>query len=386
MIARSADVWVLTRANNRASVEYALCDLPERERLHFVYIDLPTWAMRWKRGQRGVRLYYVFWQFAALRAALRLHRTVSFDVAWHLTLANAWLGSAASFARLPFIYGPVGGGIGMPWRLVPVLGLKGAAYELLRAAARAVSRYLSPLPRASWRRANLILVQNRETLDWLPARHRTKSRIVQHAVVAGVERCRDFGNAGPVALFAGRLIPWKGGELALRALADAPRWRLLVCGEGNDRVRLEGIAQELSILDRVEFCGNLSRSDLADLMGRVDALLHPSLHDDAPLVVTEALSHGLPIVCLDRGGPPVLAGDAGLTVRSAHNASTVSRELAAALEKALAPGARARAWERAAELTFERMSVQVAELLAAVTANPRISSPPPMLAHGEDAA
>jgi glycosyltransferase involved in cell wall biosynthesis len=42
-----------------------------------------------------------------------------------------------------------------------------------------------------------------------------------------------------------------------------------------------------------------------------DVFLYASLHDDAPLAVTEALTAGLPIVGIARGGPPVLAGGAG---------------------------------------------------------------------------
>jgi hypothetical protein len=35
------------------------------------------------------------------------------------------------------------------------------------------------------------------------------------------------------------------------------------------------------------------------------------MHDDAPLAVTDALASGVDVICLDRGGPPVLAGSAG---------------------------------------------------------------------------
>src|SRR5207247_373562 len=117
MLARLGDVWVITRANNRPAIEARLPATPERDRLHFVFVDLPPRARRWKRGQRGIRLYYLLWQVAALREARRLHAEQRFDLAWHLTLANAWLGSVAPLLDIPLVYGPVGGGVTTPLRL-----------------------------------------------------------------------------------------------------------------------------------------------------------------------------------------------------------------------------------------------------------------------------
>jgi hypothetical protein len=76
MLSRYGDTWVITRANNRERIESAIGNIPERERLHLVYVDLPSWARFWKRGSRGLRLYYLLWQFAALRVGRRLHRTM----------------------------------------------------------------------------------------------------------------------------------------------------------------------------------------------------------------------------------------------------------------------------------------------------------------------
>jgi allantoicase len=52
------EVWVLTRTKNALAIERALANEPHL-RLHPVYIDLPAWARFWKRGQRGVHLYYL---------------------------------------------------------------------------------------------------------------------------------------------------------------------------------------------------------------------------------------------------------------------------------------------------------------------------------------
>ncbi len=59
-------VWVLTRANNRAAIERGLASRAPIPSLHFVYYDLPGWARWWKKGGRGVRLYYVLWNGALI--------------------------------------------------------------------------------------------------------------------------------------------------------------------------------------------------------------------------------------------------------------------------------------------------------------------------------
>ncbi|HZF26454.1 MAG TPA: hypothetical protein VEZ88_09350, partial [Steroidobacteraceae bacterium] len=78
------EVCVLTRANNRMAIESSLRNDPVR-RLRFAYYDLPGWARWWKRGGRGVHLYYLLWQWGAFRFARRLHRARAFDVVHHIT-------------------------------------------------------------------------------------------------------------------------------------------------------------------------------------------------------------------------------------------------------------------------------------------------------------
>jgi glycosyltransferase involved in cell wall biosynthesis len=308
MLARIGEAWIITRENNREAIEAVLPAIAEQDRLHFEYVDLPEWARFWKRGLRGVHLYYVFWQMAALRRAKALDAEQRFDLAWHLTFANAWIGSAAALLGTRFVYGPVGGGVKTPWKLIPALGVRGSAQELLRVVVRGAARYGNPLARLSWRRAHLILVQNPETREWLPMRHRAKIEVFPNVVLEALNGGRTPRQSGKnVALFAARLSPWKGAGLAIQVTARLPGWRLLVAGSGPDATRLRRLAGRFGVTDRIEYLGHVPQPRLFELMNsEADVLLFPSMHEDAGWVVAEASSCGLPVAALDRGGPPIL--------------------------------------------------------------------------------
>jgi glycosyltransferase involved in cell wall biosynthesis len=245
---------------------------------------------------------------AALRRARALEAEQRFDLAWHLTFANGWIGSAAALLGTRFVYGPIGGGVKTPLGLVPALGLRGSLQELLRIAVRGAARYGNPLARLSWRRADMILVQNPETREWLPRRVRPKAEVFPNAVLEvldGRRTPRDLH--GKTALFAARLSPWKGAGLAIRVIARLPGWRLLLVGSGHDEARLRRLASRLAVSDRIQFLGHVPRARLLELMqSEADILLFPSMHEDAGWVVAEAAALGLPAVALDRGGPPLL--------------------------------------------------------------------------------
>jgi hypothetical protein len=106
MLARLGQTWVIPGRDYRASIEEAVPSVPKRQNLKFVHVELDE---RFRSWQRGLRIYYLMWQIAALKEAPRWRRSVRFDLVWHLMLANAWYGSMAALAGRPFVYGPVGG-------------------------------------------------------------------------------------------------------------------------------------------------------------------------------------------------------------------------------------------------------------------------------------
>lgn len=303
--ARTSQVWVLTRANNRAAIE---SDPASRAAsLHFVYVDLPHALVRWKRPGRAIRLYYVLWQLLALRTARRLQAREGFDVVHHVTFANVWLPALAGFVDAPFVLGPVGGGQRVARAHYAALGGRGAAKELALRAARPLAR-ANPIVRLTWRRATLILLNNDETRQVLPRAARKKALLRPGQCVDGIEPAPATDpTAAPTAVYAGRLHRFKGLELALHALALRPEWRLVLAGSGPDEARLRRLARTLGLDTRVEFCGRLPQQELWRLMASCDAFVLPSLKEGGGFAAFEAAALGLPVVAFDAGGPAAVA-------------------------------------------------------------------------------
>ena len=178
---RYREVWVLTRpwANRHEELVAALQAAPERDHLHIVEVPMPgPWRDKaWEPFQAPGRLEYVVWQVAAIRTARRIAQREHVDLAWHVTFANVWMGAIVDRIGPPSILGPVGGGVGPVWRVLPTMGLRGVVSETARVAARTFGRWFNPLARSAWTNADLILAQNRETASWLPGSTRDRTAV-----------------------------------------------------------------------------------------------------------------------------------------------------------------------------------------------------------------
>lgn len=82
---------------------------------------------------------------------------------------------------------------------------------------------------------------------------------------------------------------------------------LTISGEGPERGRLEALAHELGLGDRVVFAGRLERDAMAALYRSADLVLNPSTVDNMPNSLLEAYASGVPVVSTDVGGIPQIA-------------------------------------------------------------------------------
>ncbi len=310
------EVWVITRANNQSVIDQALLINP-RSNLHFVYYDLPTWVKRWKKIPGGVYLYYLLWQWGAYCLAQSLTKEISFDWVHHLTFGVLRMPSFMAFLGIPFICGPLGGGEKAPKSLRTSFPLRGYILDWLRDLSnRLIS--INPLLRAMYQRSSIILCKTEETKAAIPPSYQDKCRLYLEIGIepsnSELQAAQSFRPDGEFRLlYVGRLVYWKGLHLGLQAFAQfqqqMPNSRLTVIGKGSDAAWLRRMAAELKIDTAIDWIDWMPQKKVLQTYSQHDAFLFPSLHDSSGNVVLEALSHSLPVVCLNLGGPGAIIDD-----------------------------------------------------------------------------
>lgn len=346
---RGHEVTVMTVGAKADCIRQHLAN-SEGPKPDFVFVDFRRWP---KLGDgvwpRLIRLHYFFWQLAAARQAARLHAAKPFDCVHHLTWGSIRLPTFMWRVGAPLIFGPLGGGERSPKPLRRAHSVYGKLFEWARDFSNATVR-LNPMMRTAFRRARLVIARTEESARLVTAA-RSRVHIQQELAVhdlSDLARARHERTVptSPVIVFAGRLVHLKGIDLAIRAFAQFRRahhtGRFLIHGDGPERSRLEALAVEQGVADAVEFRGKVDQHELFALFRRSSVFLFPSLHDSGGTVVLEALANGLPVICLDCGGPKCFVDAQCGRVVPAFNRSAdrVVADLGRALSEILLPKGR----------------------------------------------
>ena len=146
-----------------------------------------------------------------------------------------------------------------------------------------------------------------------------------------------FGLRGPLAGYVGRLVPEKGVDVFIEALALRPELCGVIAGTGPEREALESLARERGVTDRLTFTGVLAPADAARIIGTLDVLVLPSRTrknwaEQFGRVLIEAMASDVAVVASDSGAIREVVGDAGMLVREDD-----PNDLAAGIARALEP-------------------------------------------------
>lgn len=165
-----------------------------------------------------------------------------------------------------------------------------------------------------YNRCSHIFTPSDASARWL-RRHRVIQPIsvvptgIRPALEIDQSKTRELLGAKPeqrIALYVGRVAGEKNLETTImgtaQAMLDDPRLCLWVVGDGPDRERYRKLASDLGIGDRTKFFGAVPRDEVDKYYAAADVFVFSSMTETQGLVVSEAMSYGLPAVVVRGGG------------------------------------------------------------------------------------
>ena len=397
------EVWVLTRESNRGTIVPWLEQHPDYAgRIHFVYFDLPQWARRWKRGMRGVRIYYMLWQWLSNGVVKRTMQENGIETYHHLTYGNAMWPVSRYGMKQRFVWGPTSAGVSLPRYLTKNFSWKSRLKEV---AQRWMKRLL-PLNMGFRRRcrcAEIILCKTDETIECVPRKWRHKCVQMTDVAVEPRDASRymmpkryDETKVNYVA--TGTLVGWRTMDVLLESwklsrqfiihnsqfiidstgreltpptnpvgVTDSSFYRqrlkdlrfLTIVGDGPERGRLEGLIERLGIQDSVRLVGQVDMETYYSYIAQADVVVNPCFREGAVTVSFDSMAMGKPLICFDTGGythyfePEYSRVIKGVTSRE-EAVERLAQAMAELVDKELCAKMGAEAKRRSEELSWEK--------------------------------
>jgi glycosyltransferase involved in cell wall biosynthesis len=114
----------------------------------------------------------------------------------------------------------------------------------------------------------------------------------------------SLGLTAPTLLSVGHLIPRKGHDLVIGALALLPGHDLMIAGQGPEEQRLKALAATLGVAGRVRFLGRVAHDQLREVYSAADLLILASSREGWANVLLEAMACGTRVAASDVWGTP----------------------------------------------------------------------------------
>lgn len=308
--ARFNHVIAITRKNNRQAIEKFMQQNPsdDYQNLEFEYFDLPYYLRFWKRGGQFAMIYFYLWQLCL--PFFVLSRKIDTDLSHNLNFHNDWTPSFLWILGKPVVWGPVGHHPKIPINFIlPIYGFKAYMIDRLKYILKNLFWRLDPLLWLSRVKAAKIICMN--TVSAQKINGQNKNTIVIPSVGSEDHPFKKNNIDKFDILCIGRFVPLKGFDIAISSFKkfidklskkELEKVRLVLVGQGAEEARLKKMAENFSLNENIIFRNWMDRKELSESYASSSLFLFPS-HEGAGMVVSEALSYSLPIICFDNTGP-----------------------------------------------------------------------------------
>lgn len=241
----------------------------------------------------------------------------SFDVLHQLMPQAARYPTPLRGHGIPYVIGPLGGGLPTPPGFVAETG-SAQWFTRLRALDQMRLRR-DPWLRRSYAEADLVLGVAPYMKDILsPVPLRRFEPVLELGIDGLAPPRAPATGTGLRLLHVGRGVRTKGLRDVVRAMAhlrDRPDITLTSAGAGEEIALARAEAGRLGVADRITFLGRVPRDEVDRLYDEADVFVFPSFREPAGGVLYEALRAGLPVISVAYGGPDfILNDDCGIRI------------------------------------------------------------------------
>ena len=273
----------------------------------FYFIDKKRNKLLRKIWPPSYYWYYKKWQKDAFKLAKQLDQKENFDLIHQLNMVGYREPGYLWKINKPFVWGPIGGLENSPWRFLPSLGLKGFIFYLSRNIINLWQRYFLSRPKKAVNRSNVTLISATSNTSKIAKLIWDKDSHVICEVGSQNKQKKDIKmrlESEPLKIvWSGLHISRKNLPLLLKALTKVNfKFELHILGDGELNVSWKKIAHKLNISDNCIWHGWLDKTMVDEVCNNAHVFCITSVSDLTSTVTVEALSFGLPIICLDHCG------------------------------------------------------------------------------------
>ena len=336
-LAKTNDVHVITRANNKIPIEKFLHD-SNNLHLTFHYYDAPNLFLSIKNKEKGVYLYYIIWQIGIIMLAYKIVKRYGINYSYHLTFGSIWLPTFLFLLPTKFVWGPVGGGESIPSTFISTLSLRGKLLQYLRKIL-ILTVYLNPVFLLSSFKAKAILCRTPDTIKVFPSRLRQKCYLLTDGAIEKdiFQYKQKSSNREGIHLIAtSRLIHTKNVITLIKAINLIPcnyNVKFTIIGSGPDEGSIKKLISELGLSNRITLIPFIPRSEILKHLELSDIYLFGSLKEACNLSLLEAMAIGLPVVCLNWSGMAISTDDSCAIRLPVSTPRQMPKDMAAAIIK-----------------------------------------------------
>jgi glycosyltransferase involved in cell wall biosynthesis len=238
------------------------------------------------------------------------------------------------FFDIPFIYGPLGGGEGIPESFIKGLSFSQRLIQRARGLLK-LSVGINPIILHAASKSVSILCRTNDTASLFPQRYRNRIRILEDGAIEqdifafhASHKARDVVRI----ISTSRFIGFKNVISLVQAFQYIPskyKVECVIIGDGPERNKIQEAAK--LVPHPIIFKKGLTRNEVLSELQDSDIFVSPSLRDACNLSLLEAMAVGLPIVCLNWSGMAISTDDSCAVRLPVTNPEQMPKDLANAL-------------------------------------------------------